>query len=85
MAVQRVGDPEVDRAGSRLRALYGLSEEPSARWRQAFRDAGAVSIFAIRQASFRGRQLSVELPREQDLEELTRTVDRCIERANQQA
>jgi hypothetical protein len=84
MALQRFGDPEVDSVGPGLRARYRLSEEPGAAWRQAFRDGGALSIFAIWQASFHGRQLSVELPREQDLAELTKTVDRCIERANQQ-
>jgi len=81
--IVRTAEPSVQRQQDRLFATFELSEEPNRAWMIHFRHRADFSIFRyVQGAVFRGKEIRIELPREQDLEELTKAVDRFIEGAN---
>jgi hypothetical protein len=81
--IVRTAEPSIQRQQDRLFATFELSEEPKRAWIARFRERADFSIFRyVQSAIFRGKEIRIDLPREQDLEELTKAVDRFIEGAN---
>jgi hypothetical protein len=72
----------VERTGSRHVAVFTLSEAPDHSWIAFFRERARYSVFEAAAATFRRNRMSLELPREEDLEDLIRAVERFIEGAN---
>jgi hypothetical protein len=72
----------VERRGDRLFAVYKLSEPPDVVWRAFFRQRARFSIFDVQRAVFTGNEVHIELPRAEELDMLTASVDRFIEGAN---
>jgi hypothetical protein len=79
ITLRRVG---VETRGTRLVTVFTLSEPPDPAWIGFFRERARYSIFEAAAATFRQNQMRVDLPRREDLEQLTRSVERFIEGAN---
>lgn len=68
--------------GSSLVAVVLLSGIPDPAWVTFFRERGRYSVFDVAAAKFQRNQVRISLPRREDLAELIRSVERCIEGAN---
>ena len=60
-------------------ATFTLSETPSQAWIEFFRERASGSLLGIATATFRRNRVSVELPCQEDLETLIRSVEAIVE------
>jgi hypothetical protein len=72
----------VEAKGDHLLATFTLSEAPGQPWIEFFRDWATGSLLGIAAATFRRNRVHIELPRQEDLEALIRSVDAIIEGVN---
>lgn len=63
-------------------AVFTLSETPDSIWIRFFRERSRYSIFDVTRATFSRNRIHVEVPREDDLEEMIRSMERFIEGTN---
>src|SRR5215472_4748409 len=72
----------VETKGDRLVAVFTLSEPPDPQWIVFFRERARYSVFDAAAATFHRNRLRMLLPRREDLEQLTPSVERFIDGAN---
>jgi len=72
----------IETKGDRLVAVFTLSEPPDPQWIAFFRERARYSVFDTATGSFNKGRLRLLLPRREDLEQLTRSVERFVEGAN---
>jgi len=72
----------VETKGDRLVAVFTLSEPPDPQWIVFFRERARYSVFDAATATFHRNRLRMLLPRREDLERLTHSVERFIDGAN---
>jgi hypothetical protein len=68
--------------GDRLLATFTLNEAPGQPWIEFFLERATGSLLGIEAATFRRNRVHIELPRQEDLEMLIRSVEAIIEGVN---
>jgi hypothetical protein len=82
MPVITIRGAGVETKNGRLVAVFTLSDPPDPQWITFFRERARYSVFDTATATFRGTRMRLALSRREDLEQLTRSVERFIEGAN---
>lgn len=72
----------IEATGTHQLASFTLSEFPSQAWIDFFRERASGSLLGIATATFRRNRVSVELPCQEDLESLIRSVEAIVEGCN---
>jgi hypothetical protein len=72
----------VEARGGHLVTAFTLSAPPGQRWIEFFRERANSSLLGIAAATFRRNRVQIELPRQEDLEALIRSVEAIIEGVN---
>ena len=82
MAAITVRGIGIETKGDWLLATFTLSEAPGQRWIEFFRERATGSLLGIESATFRRNRVRIELPRQEDVEMLIRSVEAIIEGVN---
>jgi hypothetical protein len=76
----------VEKQGQALVAVFALTRAPDRRWEGRFADHAVGCPFPeVSRAAFEAARVRIRFTKGEDLREITRAVDRCIEGANAEA